>query len=136
MKSFFNIIKYDYAQRTRSYAFLITLCVSLAVAYSFVPEPNAGYSTIRIGDYLGYYNSAWFGYVTALMTSIFLFFTGFYLVNSGIKADVDTKVGQIVAATPICNLTYLFAKMLSNLMVLLTIMFIVFFNEYSTIFSF
>ena len=72
MKSFLQIIKYDYLQRTRSYAFLITLYISLAVAYTFVPEPDANYSTIRIGDYLGVYNSAWFGYVTAIMSSIFL----------------------------------------------------------------
>ena len=60
MKPFFTIVKSDYVQRTRSYAFLITLCASLAVAYTFVPEPNANYSTISIADYVGYYNSAWF----------------------------------------------------------------------------
>lgn len=126
MKSFFSIIKYDYLQRTRSYTFLITLCASLAIAYTFVPEPNANYSTIRIADYLGYYNSAWFGYVTAIMTSVFLSLIGFYLVNSGIKTDVDTKVGQIVATTPIKNLIYLLGKATSNFIVLLTIIVLVF----------
>lgn len=126
MKSFFSIIKYDYLQRTRSYAFLITLCASLAIGYTFVPEPTANYSTIRIADYIGFYNSAWFGYVTAIMTSVFLSLIGFYLVNSGIKADVDTKVGQIVASTPVKNLIYLLGKLTSNFMVLLTIVFFVF----------
>ncbi|WP_243456863.1 hypothetical protein [Polaribacter batillariae] len=77
MKPFLNIIKLDYLQRTRNYNFLITLCASLAIAYTFVPEPNANYSTIRISDYVGYYNSAWFGYVTAIMSSIFLSLIGF-----------------------------------------------------------
>lgn len=126
MKSFFSIIKYDYLQRTRSYAFLITLCASLAMGYTFVPEPNANYSTIRIADYLGYYNSAWFGYVTAIMTSIFLSLIGFYLVNSGIKTDVDTRVGQIVASSPIKNFIYLMGKVVSNFLVLLTIVLLVF----------
>ncbi|MFK7814452.1 MAG: hypothetical protein AB8B59_18295 [Maribacter sp.] len=126
MKSFFSIIKYDYLQRTRSYAFLITLCASLAIGFTFVPEPTANYSTIRISEYIGFYNSAWFGYVTAIMTSVFLSLIGFYLVNSGIKADVDTKVGQIVASTPVKNLIYLFGKLTSNFMVLLTIVFFVF----------
>ncbi len=121
MKSFFTIVKSDYLQRTRSYAFLVTLCISLAVAYSFVPEPNAGYSTIRISDYIGYYNSAWFGYVTAIMTSIFLSLAGFYLVNGCIQTDIETKVGQIFAATPIKNTTYLLSKAASNFLVLLTI---------------
>ncbi len=108
-------------QRTRSYAFLITLCASLALGYTFVPEPNASYSTIRIAGYVGFYNSAWFGYVTAIMTSIFLALIGFYLVNSGIKKDTETKVGQVVAATPISNFKYLIAKVFSNYMLLLTI---------------
>ncbi len=127
MKSFFSIVRYDYLQRTRSYAFLITLCASLALAYTFVPEPNASYSTIRISDYIGYYNASWFGYVTAIMTSIFLSLIGFYLVNSGIKADNDTRVGQIVATTPIKNLSYLMGKATSNFAVLFTIVCCVFF---------
>lgn len=142
MKPFFTIIKSDYLQRTRSYAFLITLCASVAIAYTFVPAPNANYSTIRIADHVGYYNSAWFGYVTAIMTSIFLSLVGFYLINSGIKKDIETKVGHIVASTPISNFKYLFAKVLSNFMLLLTIvatvfiMSIVLFIAYNDGFSF
>jgi hypothetical protein len=126
MKPFLTIVKSDYLQRTRSYAFLITLCASLAIGYTFVPEPNANYSTIRIADHVGYYNSAWFGYVTAIMTSIFLSLIGFYLVNSGIKKDIETRVGQIVASTPISNFKYLFSKTLSNFILLLTIVAMVF----------
>ncbi|GAA3510772.1 hypothetical protein GCM10022393_25460 [Aquimarina addita] len=127
MNTFFTIIKLDYLQRTRSYAFLITLCLSVAIAYTFVPEPNASYSTIRIANYIGYYNAAWFGYVTAIMTSIFLSLIGFYLVNSGIKTDIDTRVGQIISTTKIKNFAYLLSKMLSNFLLLLTIVVIVFF---------
>jgi len=126
MNSFLTIVKSDYLQRTRSYAFLATLCASLAIAYTFVPEPNANYSTIRISDYIGYYNSAWFGYVTAIMTSVFLSLIGFYLINSGIKKDIETRVGQIVASTPVSNFKYLFSKVLSNFLLLLTIVGVVF----------
>lgn len=126
MNSFLTSIKLDVLQRTRSYAFLITMCASLAIGYTFVPEPNANYSTIRIADHIGYYNSAWFGYVTAILTSVFLSLIGFYLVNSGIKTDIDTKVGHIIAASKINNFKYLFSKTCSNFIVLLTIMFAVF----------
>ncbi|WP_109301058.1 hypothetical protein [Aquimarina sp. AU474] len=121
MKPFTTIIKLDYLQRTRSYSFLITLCASLAIAYTFVPEPNANYSTIRIADYVGVYNSAWFGYVTAIMTSAFLSLIGFYLINSSIKTDIDNRVGHIIAATRISNFSYLLSKVISNFLVLLTI---------------
>lgn len=126
MKNFITIIKSDYLQRTRSYAFLITLCISLAVAYSFIPAPGASYSTIRIGDYLGFYNSSWIGYVTALMTSIFLSLIGFYLVNGTIKNDINSKVGQIIATTRVSNFGYLLSKTISNFLVLCTIAFIIF----------
>ena len=126
MNSFLTTIKFDYLQRTRSYAFLITLCISLAVAYTFVPEPNATYSTIKIGDYQGVYNSAWFGYVTAIMASMFLSLIGFYLVNNSIKNDLDTKVGQVIATTKFTNLKYLLSKVVSNFLVLLTIAGIIF----------
>ena len=126
MNSFLTTVKFDYLQRTRSYAFLITLCISLAVAYTFVPEPNAAYSTIKIGDYQGVYNAAWFGYVTAIMATMFLSLIGFYLVNNSIKNDIDTKVGQIIATTKFTNFKYLLSKVLSNFLVLLTIAGIIF----------
>lgn len=126
MKNFITIIKSDYLQRTRSYAFLITLCISLAVAYSFIPAPGATYSTIRIGDYLGFYNSPWIGYVTAIMTSIFLSLIGFYLVSGTIKNDINSKVGQIIATTRVSNFGYLLSKTISNFLVLCTIAFIIF----------
>ena len=126
MKQFLTIVVLDFKQRTRNYAFLVTLCASLAIAYTFVPEPNANYSTIRIADYVGYYNSAWFGYVTAIMTSIFLSLIGFYLINSGIKNDIRTKVGYSIASTSIKTSSYLLSKLMSNFLLLLTIVLVVF----------
>lgn len=126
MRKLVSLVQYDFLQRTRSYAFLVTLCATLAIAYTFVPEPSASYSTIKIGEYVGFYNSAWFGYVTAIMTSIFLSLIGFYLVNSGVKKDADTKVGQIIASTPVSNVKYLLVKALSNFVLLLAIVAVVF----------
>jgi hypothetical protein len=121
MKNYKSIIKGDYQQRTRSYAFLITLAISLYLAYTFVPAPGADYTTVKIGKYVGLNNTAWVGYVTAMMTSVFLSLIGFYLVNNSIKKDTDTEVGMIIATTQVSNFKYLFTKVLSNFMVLLTI---------------
>ncbi|MEO7043991.1 MAG: hypothetical protein ABI091_01700, partial [Ferruginibacter sp.] len=116
-----SIIKGDYQQRTRSYAFLITLAISLYLAYTFVPAPGADYTTVKIGKYVVLNNTAWVGYVTAMMASVFLSLLGFYLVNSSIQKDIDTEVGMIIATTQVSNFKYLFTKVLSNFMVLLTI---------------
>jgi len=121
MKYIYSIIKADYLQRTRSYSFLITLAVTIYAAYSFVPPPTASYTTLNVVGYKGIYNSAWVGHVSAMMTTIMLSLYGFFLVNSGIKKDIDTEVGLIIATTPISNFGYLLSKMLSNFLVLLTI---------------
>jgi hypothetical protein len=117
----YNIIKADYLQRTRSYAFLITLAITIYGAYSFVPPPSANYTTLTIPGYTGVYNSAWVGYISAMMTTIMVSLWGFFLINSGIQKDIDTEVGLIVATTPITNLGYLLSKFLSNFLVLLSI---------------
>ncbi|CAN5116237.1 hypothetical protein BH11BAC6_BH11BAC6_05070 [soil metagenome] len=126
MNYYKSIIKADYLQRTRSYAFLITLAISLYIAYTFVPASGANYSTVKIGNYIGENNSAWIGYVTAIMTSVFLSLIGFFLVSGSIKKDIETEVGMIIATTQISNFKYLLSKMLSNFLVLLTITGIVF----------
>jgi hypothetical protein len=126
MPKLYKIVISDYWQRTRSYAFLITLAISLYTAYSFVPAPDANYTTVRIGNYIGVQNAAWIGYVTAMMTSVFLCLTGFYLVNSNIKKDIQTGVGMIIATTSISNFSYLSSKAWSNFLVLLSITGIVF----------
>ena len=125
MYSYRSIIKADYLQRTRSYAFLITLLVSTSFAYTFVPAADANYATVRVGNYAGENNAAWIGHVTAIMASTFLWLFGFYLINNSIQRDRATGVGQIIATTSVSNFKYLVAKSLGNFFVLLTIMCIV-----------
>ncbi|WP_223609513.1 hypothetical protein [Chryseobacterium sp. OSA05B] len=121
MRNLYNIIKGDYLQRSRSYAFLITLAVTIYAAHSFVPLPDASYTTLTIPGYRGVYNSAWAGHISALMSTVILSLFGFYLISGAIKKDIDTEVGLIIASTSITNFGYLFVKFLGNLMVLLTI---------------
>lgn len=121
MNYLYPIIKADYLQRSRSYAFLITLAVTIYAAWSFVPPPEANYTTLTMLGYKGVYNSAWVGHVTALMSTLILSLCGFFLVIGGIKKDVDTEVGLIIATTPISNFGYLLSKLFSNFLILLTI---------------
>lgn len=121
MRYIYSILKADYLQRTRSYGFLITLALTIFVAYSFIPPVNAHYTTLSAVGYRGAYNSAWVGYISGMMTAVMLSLYGFMLVNSGIKKDIDTEVGLIIATTPISNFRYLLSKQLSNFLVLLTI---------------
>ncbi len=117
---FYNQVKYDYLQRIRSYRFLIIMAVSLALGFLFIPSPEATYETITIGTYKGVYNSAWIGVVSAVMASTFVSLLGFYVINSNLSKDIDSKVGQIIATTQVSNFRYLFSKVMSNFLVLST----------------
>ena len=117
---FFNQVKYDYLQRIRSYRFLIILAVSLVLGFLFIPATDATYETVTIGNYKGQYNAAWIGVVSAIMASTFVGLLGFYVINNSLKNDIDTKVGQIIATTRINNFQYLFSKVVSNFLVLST----------------
>lgn len=135
MNSYFCIIKADYLQRFRSYTFIVSLLVSVMIAYSFVPAESANYSTIQVGKYVGFNNAAWIGHVTAIMASTFLWLIGFYIINNGIRRDKETGVGQIIATTSITNFQYLLSKSLSNFLVLLTITTIIILMALALIFT-
>ena len=121
MQYIYSIVKADYLQRTRSYAFLITMAITVYIAYLFIPSNSASYTTLSTSGFKSVYNSAWVGHISAIMTAVMLSFYGFLLVNNGIKKDVDTDVGLIIATTPITNFKYLLSKHLSNYLILCTI---------------
>lgn len=145
MWQFKNIIKGNFLQFVRSYSFLLVIIISLYVSFSFIPGPKATYKTIQFGAYTGAYNSTWIGLATAMLTSIFLSFFGFFLVNGTIKKDIETRIGEIISSSSISNFKYLLSKALSNFLVLLSILVIVFLmsimlfflygKEYSFLFS-
>ncbi len=68
--------------------------------------------------YRGVYNSAWIGALMSVCCSTFLSLVGFYVVKNSIQRDVDTRVGRILAATPMRKSFYTVAKTLSNFAVL------------------
>lgn len=119
-----------YLNKVRTYRFLIVLSLTIAAGYVFVPAPDANYVTLGWGSsntfYRGLYDSAWIGAKVALLTGIFLALTGFYVVNDSIKRDERTRVGQIIATTPLSNSVYTLGNALCNFMVLSTMIAIVF----------
>jgi len=108
----------DFFERIRRFSFAVTLAVTVIVAYIFVPADGASYTTLDIGGHRGVYNSAWIGAQVSMLTSVFLVLIGFYLVRNAVGRDRTTRVGQIIAATPVPKTVYTLGKWLSNCMVL------------------
>ena len=111
----YHMVRADFLERVRRYSFLVTLAGALWLAYGVAAEKV----WIVIGNgYRGVYNSAWIGALMATCCSTFLSLAGFYIVKNCVQRDADTRVGQILAATPMRKDFYTLAKALSNFAVL------------------
>lgn len=111
----YHMVRADFLERVRRYSFLVTLAATLYLAYAVAAEKV----WINVGnDYRGVYNSAWIGALMTLCCATFLSLVGFYIVKNSIQRDTDTRVGQILAATPMRKDFYTLAKTLSNFAVL------------------
>ncbi len=113
----YQIARADFLERVRRYGFLVTL--SAAVYLGFLV--NAGTIGLSLGNYRGLPNSAWIGLQMALTTASFVSLAGFYVVKNALERDRQTRVGQIIASTPVGKPIYLLGKFLSNFAVLATI---------------
>jgi hypothetical protein len=114
MRVLLQMVKADFLERGRRTSFLVTLAFTVYVGY----ETFAGGIVINLDKYRGVYNSAWVGALMAAVTSCFLSLVGFYIVKGSIERDEQTRVGRILAATPMTKAFYTVAKALGNFAVL------------------
>lgn len=114
MRAVLAIARADFLERVRRYSFLFTLAFALYLGYL----ATAGNLVLQVGNMRGILNSAWVGALLALVAGAFISLAGFYFVKNTIERDRETRVGQILAATPISKFMYAFGKMVSNLAVL------------------
>ncbi|HTK95175.1 MAG TPA: ABC-2 transporter permease [Terriglobales bacterium] len=114
MRALWHIARADFLERVRRYSFLVMLASVLWLAYLTV----TGTVGVAVAGYRGIFNSAWSGAVMTLMVSTFLSIAGFYVVKNCIRRDEETRVGQIIAATPVRKSTYVLGKALSSTLVL------------------
>jgi hypothetical protein len=115
LRVLYHMVKADFLERVRRYSFLLILAGALWLAYGVIAEKV----TIVVGDgYRGVYNSAWIGMLMAICCSTFLSLCGFYVVKNSVERDSTTRVGRILAATPMRKEFYTVAKTASNFAVL------------------
>ena len=109
-----QIARADFLERVRRYSFLVTLL--LAVYFGYLAA--TGKVMLQVGHMRGVYNSAWIGALMSLVATTFLSLAGFYVVKNTIERDRATRVGEILASTPISKLLYMTGKWVSNFLVL------------------
>jgi hypothetical protein len=117
----YHMARADFLERVRRYSFLLTLAGALYLAYGVATEKVR----VIVGTgYRGVYNSAWIGMLMTVCCSTFLSLAGFYIVKNSLQRDTDTRVGRILAATPMPKWIYTLAKALSNFAVLACMVFV------------
>ncbi len=113
----YHLARADFLERIRRFSFLVVLGITIYFGYSLVPSAGASYNGFVIYGSRGFYNSAWIGTVIGLSVASLLSLIGFYMVKDAVTRDYRTRVGQIIASTPISRFEYMIGKWLSNLAV-------------------
>ena len=116
----YSMARADFFERVRRNSFLLTLAGAAFLCYH-VHTGNLG---IHLVGKRGTMNSAWLGAVMTLVATVFLSWFGFYVVKDAVARDERTGVGQILAATPLSRVQYVFGKALSNFAVLAFMVFL------------
>ena len=110
----YHLARADFLERVRRYSFLLTLAFAAALAYGAF----TGIITLRLDVYRGVYNSAWVGGMMTLVSTAFITLAGFYMVKNTVQRDRQTRVGLVLATTPMSKSLYTLGKALSNFAVL------------------
>jgi len=113
----FSVARADFLERIRSYSFLATLLAAIYLGYAAA----TGKVVMSLDEYRGVYTAGWIGLMVALVTTTFVSLIGFYIVKNAVERDRFTRVGQILAATPLSKPAYMLGKFLSNFAVLASI---------------
>ncbi len=113
----YHLGRADFLERVRRFSFLVVLGITVYFGYSLVPSADGSYNGFVLFGSRGIYNSAWIGTVIGLSVASMLSLIGFYMVKDAVNRDYRTRVGQIIASTPISRFEYMIGKWLSNLAV-------------------
>ena len=116
----YGVARADFLERVRRYSFLVTLLFAVYLGYAAA----TGKILLRLGDYRGVYTAGWIGLMVSLVTTLFVSLIGFYIVKNAVERDRHTRVGQVLAATPLSKTVYMLGKLTSNFAVLASIVLI------------
>lgn len=117
LRRFNAIVLADLRERTRALRFWVILAVMAALTWTCFPARESGNIAVAIDEARGLYSSAWSGLTLALMYSSMLAWLGFYLVRGTLVRDFDSRVWQLLVATPMTRAGYLMAKWASHMAV-------------------
>lgn len=110
----------DVRIRFRRTSTVVVFLLLSGVAYLWVPAPSTGRALMMVDGRRALYNSAAIAMATALLGALFVGLAGFYVVSNAVRRDAQSRVGSIIAATPLRSGEYILGKFLGNVLFLAT----------------
>jgi hypothetical protein len=118
LRRFGAILLADLRERTRTPRFWALLAAMVVMTWYCFPGPEAKYLVLAPDSGTrGAYSSAWIGLVLAMAYSLLLGLGGFYMVRGTLVRDFETRVWQLLVATPMTRAGFLLAKWASHMLV-------------------
>jgi len=122
LRRFLAIVLADLRERTRTPRFWVLLGAMVVVSWYCFPTPDKKYLILALDSGMrGSYSSAWVGMVLAMVYSLLLGLGGFYVVRGTLVRDIETRVWQLLVATPMTRAGFLLAKWASHMLVLMLV---------------
>ncbi|HKS25590.1 MAG TPA: hypothetical protein VJZ76_22565 [Thermoanaerobaculia bacterium] len=109
--------------RFRRTSTVVVFLLLSGLAYLWVPAPSTGRSLMIIGGARALYNSAAIAMATAILGTLFIGLAGFYVISNAVRRDAQSRVGAIIAATPLRSGEYIAGKFAGNVLFLTTFFF-------------
>ena len=100
--------------RLRRFSTVIMVLLVLIGGFYMVPDPASGMTVISSQNQRVQYNSIAVAIGGASLATLLISLAGFYLVSNSLSRDVRTRMGAIMAATPVSNTGLLLGKWLGN----------------------
>ena len=109
--------------RFRRTSTVVVFLLLSAIAYVWVPAPSTGRALMRIDNARALYNSAAIAMATSMLGTLFIGLAGFYVISNAVRRDAQSRVGAVIAATPLRSGEYIAGKFLGNVLFLTTFFF-------------
>ncbi|HEX4911432.1 MAG TPA: hypothetical protein VFV64_11795, partial [Permianibacter sp.] len=93
---------------------VIMVLLVLIGGFYMVPDPTSGMTVISSQDRRVQYNAIAVALGGASLATLLISLAGFYLTSNSLTRDVRTRMGAIMAATPVSNSALLLGKWLGN----------------------
>jgi len=112
------IVRADFLIRLRRPSTVVVFLLLSATAYLWVPNPATGRALIQINGQRALYNSAAIGMATAILGTMFIGLTGFYVISNALRRDVLSRCGYVIASTTMRGSEYIIGKFAGNVVFL------------------